>query len=152
MSTYIITGYVRNHKQTTSISRTYRLKANQLMVLQNCCLVRDTKIGYHFYTSIHFLQSNELLQYGTLPGFLHVVFLFESCLKRLYTLLCSTFHIIRDTTDLHTERKQIRSHMLLRTLISEVNQHRDGGRSPTWHCSNQAVTHRTQTSSSTCTG
>jgi hypothetical protein len=35
------------------------------------------KIVYHIYTSIHFLQSNKLLQYGTLPGFLHVVFLFE---------------------------------------------------------------------------
>jgi hypothetical protein len=67
----------------------------------------------------------------------------------MYILLRSTFHIIRDTTNLHTERKQIRSHMLLRMLISEVNQHRDGGQSPTWHCSNQAATHRTQTSSST---
>ena len=36
---------------------------------------------------------------------------------------------VRDTTNLYTEREAIRSYMLLRTLISEINQHRDGGRS-----------------------
>jgi len=148
MSMYIITGFARNLESTTSISRTYRPKASQLTVLQNCCLVRDTKIGYHFYISVLFLLHNELLQYKYSSWFLLHGF---TGLTRLYTLQCSILSN-RDTAKLHTERKQIRSHMLLRTLISEVNQHRDGGRSPTWHCSNQAVTHRTQTSSSTCTG
>jgi hypothetical protein len=31
----------------------------------------------------------------------------------------------RDTTNLYTEQKQSRSHMLLRTLNSEIRQHRD---------------------------
>jgi hypothetical protein len=44
-------------------------------------------------------------------------------IKRLYTLYIS---YIGDTTNLYTEQKQSRSHMLLRTLISKVNQHRNG--------------------------
>jgi hypothetical protein len=88
MSTYIITGYARNPESTTSISRTYRLKASQLTVLQNCCLVRDTKIGYHFYISVLFLLHNELLYYSTLPGFSYMVF---TGLTRLYTTMLYTF-------------------------------------------------------------
>ena len=63
MSMYIINGFARNLESTTSISRTYGLKASQLTVLQNCCLVRDTTIRYCFYTLVLFLLHNELLQY-----------------------------------------------------------------------------------------
>jgi hypothetical protein len=91
------------------------------MVVQNYYLVRDTKIGYHFYISIYLLQSNELLQYGTLPSSLYKVSKFKEAVHFTTLYDSSTFHTIRDTTNLYTERKQIRSHILLRTLISELN-------------------------------
>lgn len=86
--TYIDTGYAKKHKSGTSASHIYRSKASQLTVLKNCCLVRDTRTGYHFYISIHFLLHNELLQYSTLPGFSYMGF---TGLTSLYTLQCSIF-------------------------------------------------------------
>jgi hypothetical protein len=79
-------------------------------------------------STLQFVFYKVMSYYSTVLFLVSYMWFF--CLKRLYTLLHSTSHIIRDTTNLHTERKQIRSHMLLRTLISEINQHRNGRRSP----------------------
>ena len=55
-STSIITGYVKNHKQTTSTSRTHKLTVNQQTVLQSFCLDKSTNTGFHFFTSNPFLH------------------------------------------------------------------------------------------------
>ena len=63
------------------------------------------KIGYHFYTSIHFLQSNELSQYCTLPGLLHVVVLFEEAVH--FTTLYISYYQGYHQSPYRTEANQI---------------------------------------------
>jgi len=105
MSMYIITGFARNLESTTSISRTYRPKASQLTVLQNCCLVRDTKIGYHFYISVLFLLHNELLQYKYSSWFLlHGFYRFN---EAVHSTMLYTFKQGYRQTPYRTEANQI---------------------------------------------
>jgi hypothetical protein len=123
MLIYIITGYASN--QAHNINFSYIQTKSQLAD----GLTKPLPCQRHknWVSLVHFISFPTKKQAITVRHSSWFPTWSSADIKRLYTLYIS---YIGDTTNLYTEQKQSRSHMLLRTLISKINQHRNGRWSP----------------------